>query len=155
MSQLLSTIDSVYLSVCHKLQIASSFLFIDGIEPFFCQFSMTPSTKLCSSVFDLVPITPKIYSPKLFLHKIAYKLACMADRPEMFGPTRGFLGMADSTKPCKMLWDRPFFTTALNFWLGAEIQSPTSFYAVSVIYSFKWFVMIQRSFKVIWLICLS
>jgi len=23
----------------------------------------------------------------LFLHKIAYKSACMADRPEMFGPT--------------------------------------------------------------------
>jgi len=32
----------VCLFVCHKLQIAS-FLFLDGIEPFFgCQFSMTP-----------------------------------------------------------------------------------------------------------------
>jgi len=27
----------------------------------------------------------------------------MADRPEMFGPTRGFSGMADSMEPCKML----------------------------------------------------
>jgi len=31
------------------------------------------------------------------LHKIAYKSACMADRPEMLGPTRGFSEMADST----------------------------------------------------------
>jgi len=31
----------------------------------------------------------------------------MADRPEMFGPTRGFSGMADSTEPCKMLWADP------------------------------------------------
>jgi len=31
---------------------------------------------------------PKIYS--LNLNKIAYKSACMADRPEMSGPTRGF-----------------------------------------------------------------
>ena len=93
---------SVCLFVCHKLQIAS-FLFLDGIVPFFCrQFSMTPSTKRFSSIFDLGPLTPKIYSP--FFHKIAYKSACMADRPEMFGPTRGFSGMADSMEPCKMLW---------------------------------------------------
>jgi len=39
----------------------------------------------------------------LFLPKIAYKSVCMADRPEMFGPTRGFSGMADSMEPCKML----------------------------------------------------
>ena len=32
---------------------------------------------------------------------------CMADRPEMFGPTRGFSGMVDSMEPCKMLWGRP------------------------------------------------
>jgi len=31
----------------------------------------------------------------------------MADRPEMFGPTRGFSGMADSMEPCKMLWADP------------------------------------------------
>ena len=42
----------------------------------------------------------------LFLHKIAYRSACMAERPEMFAPTRGFLGMADSMETCKMLWGR-------------------------------------------------
>jgi len=31
----------------------------------------------------------------------------MADKPEMFGPTRGFLGMADSMEPYKMLCGRP------------------------------------------------
>ena len=31
----------------------------------------------------------------------------MADRPEMFAPTRGFSGMADSMEPCTMLWGRP------------------------------------------------
>jgi len=41
------------------------------------------------------------------LHKIVYKSACMAYRPEMFGPTRGFSGMADTMEPCKMLWGRP------------------------------------------------
>jgi len=88
------------------LQIDSSFLFLDGIEPFFGrQFSMWHSTKRCSSIFDLGPLTPKIYSPK-FGKKIAYKSACMADRPEMFGPTRGFSGMADSMEPYKMLWGR-------------------------------------------------
>jgi len=39
----------------------------------------------------------------------------MADRPEMFGPTRGFLGTADSTEPCKMLWSRPLLPWQWNF----------------------------------------
>jgi len=70
----------VSLSVTLLLQIDSSFLFLDGIEPFFArQFSMWHSTKLFSSIFDLGPLTPKIYSPKF---KIAH-------RPDMFGPTRG------------------------------------------------------------------
>ena len=56
-------------------------------------------------IFDLGPLTPKIYSPNL--HKFAYHSACMADRPEMFGPTRVFSGMADSMEPCKMLWADP------------------------------------------------
>ena len=31
----------------------------------------------------------------------------MADRPGMFGPTRGLSGMADSMETCKMLWADP------------------------------------------------
>jgi len=45
---------SVRLS--HKLQIASSVLFLYGIEPFFdCQLSIIRSTKRYSSIFDLGP----------------------------------------------------------------------------------------------------
>jgi len=43
---------------CKKIKIASSFLFLDGIEPFLGrQFIMTPhpSTKRCSYIFDLGP----------------------------------------------------------------------------------------------------
>jgi len=125
------------------LQIDSSFLFLNGIEPFLGrQFSVWHSTKRCFQIFDLGPLIPKFApqnfgtkSPKTslvrqiegrclyvlgdfrgwsiqlnhkccgvdpcchgneilanfgyFLHKIAYKSACMPDRPDMFGPTRG------------------------------------------------------------------
>ena len=37
----------------------------------------------------LVAMATKFGKFGLFLNKIAYKSACMADRPEMFGPTRG------------------------------------------------------------------
>jgi len=56
---------------------------------------MWHSTKRCSSIFDLSPLTPKNFLSKIW-QKIAYKSACMADRPEMFGPTGGLSGMADS-----------------------------------------------------------
>ena len=39
--------------------------------------------------------------------KIAYKSARMTDRRDMFGPSRGFSGMANSMEPCTMLWGRP------------------------------------------------
>ena len=49
-------VDCACLSVTDKLQIDSSFLFLDGIELYFGrQFSMRHSTKRCSSIFDLGP----------------------------------------------------------------------------------------------------
>jgi len=39
----------------------------------------------------------------------------MADRPEMFGPTRGFSEMADSMEPYNMLWGRPLLPWQRNF----------------------------------------
>jgi len=45
------------------------------------------------SIFERSKFTPL----NLQLHKIAYKSACMADRPEMFGPTRGSIR---GTDPC-------------------------------------------------------
>jgi len=38
----------------------------------------------------------------------------MADRPQMFAPTRGFSEMADSMEPCKMLWSRPLLSWQRN-----------------------------------------
>ena len=56
------SVDSVCLFVT-LLQIASSFLFLDGIEPFFGrQLSMWHCTNLCSLVFDLGPLAPKIWT---------------------------------------------------------------------------------------------
>ena len=81
---------------------------------------MWHSTKR-SSIFDLGPLTPKIYSQKFAQNKSA----CMADRPDVFGPTRVFSGMADSMEPCKMLWGQPLMPWQRNLRLGAEIQSPT------------------------------
>ena len=109
-------VDSVCLSVTlfHALLIDSSFLFLHVISPFFDhQFSMWHSTKRCSSIFDLVSLTPKIQSPK-FDTKSPLKLACMADTPEMFGANRGFSGMADSMGPYKMLWGLPLLPSQRN-----------------------------------------
>ena len=98
------------LSVCPsvtKLQIASSFLLLDGIEPFFGrQFSMTPSTKRYSSIFDLGPLTPKILLPKICTKSPITRLVRQMDR-RCLGLPRGFSGMADSMEPCKMLWGWP------------------------------------------------
>ena len=119
----LSVCPSVCLSVCLSQTLLLLFLFLNGIEPFLGhQFSMTKTTKRCSSIFDLGPLTPKNTPQKLQLHKIAYrpKSACMTDRPEMFGPTRGFSGMADAMEPCKMLW-ADLVAMATTFGLGAEI----------------------------------
>ena len=90
------------MSVCLSRQTSNRFFFVFRWNQaiFWSSVLHDPSTKR-SYIFDLGPITPKIYSPNL--HKIAYKTAYMADRPEMFGPTRGFLGMADSMEPYKML----------------------------------------------------
>jgi len=76
----LSVCISVCLSVTLLLQIDSSFLFLDGIKPFFDRwFSMWHSTKLFFD-FCFRPLTPIIY-PKICmsviesvigLHKITY-----------------------------------------------------------------------------------
>jgi len=58
---------SVYMSVTDKLQIDSSFLFLDGIKPFFGhQFSMWHYKTLFFD-FWFRPLTPEIYSPKVGL----------------------------------------------------------------------------------------
>ena len=66
---------TVCLSRCQSVSVTplqiASFLFLDGIEPFLgCQFSMTPSTKRFSSISDLGPLMPKIYSSKFAQNRL-------------------------------------------------------------------------------------
>ena len=61
----------VHLSVCLSVTNIASFLFLDGNEPFLGhQFSMTKTTKRCSSIFALDPLTPKIYSAKFAQNRL-------------------------------------------------------------------------------------
>ena len=118
---------SLTLSVCLSQTLNLLFLFLDKIELFLGrQFSMTPSTKRCSSIFDLGPLMPKIYSPK----------SLVTD---------------NATLPCRHPWSRSRHSSsdwwksaihwtsgltqvtlvamATTFGLGAEIQSPTGLFA--------------------------
>ena len=86
---------SICLSVT-LLQIdSSSFssLFLDGIEPFLGHhFSVNPSTKRCSSIFDLGPLTPKIDSQKFEQKSYITRLVWQTDRRclRLIGGFRGW-----------------------------------------------------------------
>ena len=66
---------------------------------------MCPSTKRCSSIFDLGPLTAKIYSQKFAQKLPISRIVWQIDR-RCLGLTE-FSGMADSMEPCKMLWANP------------------------------------------------
>ena len=90
---------SVRLSVCLS-QTLSSFLVSRWNRAVFGhQFSMTKTTNLFSSIFDLGPLTPKIYSPKFSSvgHWVSHSLWVIVCGSTTFG-------------------------------LGAEIQSPTGLF---------------------------
>jgi len=67
---------SVRLSV-RPLQIDSSFLFLDRIEPFWPSVLHVALYKRCSSIFDLVPLTSKIYSAKFLMARVWWKLGSL------------------------------------------------------------------------------
>jgi len=98
---------SVCLSVCMSVSpsvtvLRASFLFLDGIEPFFWP-SVLHVALYKTVFFDFWFRPPKPQN----LHKIAYKLACMADRQKMFGPTRGFWGWPIQCNHAKCLGADP------------------------------------------------
>ena len=107
------------LSVCRKLQI-DSFLFLDGIEPFFGrQFSMTPSTRRRSLIFDLGPVMPKIDFPKFAKKSPISRLVWQINRrclhlPGVFGDGR-FNGTIQNVVGPTLV------VMATKFGLGAEI----------------------------------
>ena len=55
----------------------------------------------------------------------------MADKPQMFAPTRGFSGMADSNGNMQNVVGPTLVAMATKFGLGAEIQSPTGLLCTS------------------------
>jgi len=70
------------------------------------------TTKRCSSIFDLGPLTPKIYSPKLALWVIESVIVYM-------DVCHGSVGHSVDTKTC--MWVGPtLVATATTFGLGAE-----------------------------------
>jgi len=107
------------------------------------RFSMTPSTKHCSSIFDLGPLTPKIYSPKLAKKSPISRLVWQIDR-RCLRLSGFFSGMADSREPCKMLWADPCCH-------GNEIRArrgdPVAYTGLFFIYVVKksWLKMVKLS----------
>jgi len=74
------------------LQIDSSFLFLDGIEPFFWPSVLHAALyKTISSIFDLGPLTPQIYSPKFGTKSHISRLVWQIDQ-RCLGLLRGFRG---------------------------------------------------------------
>jgi len=53
------------------------------------------------------------------------KSACMADRPEMFGPTRGFSGVPIQWNHVHNVVGLTLVAMGTKLGLGAEIKSPT------------------------------
>ena len=73
----------------------------------------------------------------------------------MFGPTRGFSGMADAMEPCKMLWSRPLLlwrSSRLPACLCVSVDMAEIFVSVDFWELFFSFVIYALSFI---LICLK
>jgi len=101
------------------LQVDSSFLFLDGIEPFFGRrFSMWRSTKRRFSIFDLGPLTHKIYSPKFGTKSPISPLVCQIDR-RCLHRSGGFQGWPIQWNHIKCCGST-LIATATTFALGAK-----------------------------------
>ena len=104
---------SVWLSVMTNFKLILLFCFsMESSHFLVVSFPWPPLQNAVLRFFYLGPKLPK-FTPQN-LHKITYKSACMADRPDIFDPTRGFSGMADSLEPCKMLYSRPLLPWQWN-----------------------------------------
>jgi len=105
------------ICMCVRLSVTNiaSFLFIHGIEPFLGhQFSMTNTTKRCSSVFDLSHLTPKInLLPKICTKSPISRLVWQIDR-RCLHILWGFRGWPIQLNHAKMLWGRPLLPWQRN-----------------------------------------
>jgi len=101
----------VCLFVTLLLQIDSSFLFLDGIEPFLVVISSCGTLQNVVIRF-LVSLTPKIYSPKLALWVIESVIVYM-------DVCHGSVGQLVHTKTC--MWvGTTLVAMATTFGLGTE-----------------------------------
>jgi len=90
---------SLTLYVCHAPSNRFFFLFLDGIKPFLGrQFSVWHSTKRCSSIFDLGPLTPKILAKKSPITRLVWQIErrCL----HLLGGFRGWPIQWNHTKCC-------------------------------------------------------
>jgi len=99
--------NEIWAIFAKKNQIASFLVFWCNRSIFWPSVLHDPLYKTLFFNFCFRPPNAQNLLPKIWA-KIAYKSACMAERPQMFAPTRGFSGMADSMETCKMLWGRPW-----------------------------------------------
>ena len=99
---------SVRLFVTLLLQIDSSLLVSRWNRAIFGRhLSMWNSTKLCSSIFDLGPLTPKIYSPKLLAIMLHYHVATR-------GRTLATADLPRESRQSTELWRRPLLPWQRN-----------------------------------------
>jgi len=106
----LSVCMCVHLSVCHK----HCFCFVSRWNQAISWLSVLHDKNYKTLFFDFWFRPPNVENliPKICTKST--KSACMVDRPEMFAPTKGFSGMADSMEPCKMLLGRPLLPWQRN-----------------------------------------
>jgi len=127
------------------LQIASSFLFLGGIEPFFGhQFSMWHSTIMLFLDFGFTPPNAQNLLLKICTKSPISRLVWQIDR-KCLGLPGGFRGRPiqwNHAKCCGLT----LVAMATKFGLGAEIQSPTGLLLFSI-YQVKHFKFIAESAK--------
>jgi len=115
---------SVRVYVCHppSNRFFLFVLFLDGIEPLFgLQYSIhVVLYKTAFFDFWFRPPNSQNLLPKIW-HKIAYRSACMEDRPEMFGPTGGFRGWPIQWNHTKCCGADPWCHGNEIWPIGAEI----------------------------------
>jgi len=99
---------------CKNFKLLLLFCFSMESSHFWPLVLRDPFYKTLFFDFWFRPPDPQNWLPKIW-PKIAYNSACMADRPEMFAPNRGFSGTADWMEPYKMLSGRPLLPWQRKF----------------------------------------
>jgi len=121
----------VCLYVCHAPSNQFFFCFSMESSHFFGhQFSMWHSTKRCSSIFALGPLTPKIYSPKFGTKSSISRLVWQIDR-KCLGLLGGFREWRIHCNHAKCCGADPC-CHGKEIWARHGVQSPTGLWQLLV-----------------------